>query len=190
MGRLIYAAITSLDGYIEDESGKFDWSRPSQEVHSFVNDLERPIGTYLYGRRMYEVMKFWETAHELADLPPAERDYAAIWPATEKIVYSRSLETVESERTRIEREFDPEAVRALKAEAGTDISIGGPGIAGEALRAGLVDEVGLFVNPVAVGGGKAALPNGLRIDLELTEEHRFSNGVVFLRYRVAAPAGG
>ena len=182
MARLIYAAICSLDGYVEDEAGKFDWAAPDAEVHGFVNDLERPIGIYLYGRRMYETMVYWETAP--ADSGAAEtRDYAEIWRAAEKVVYSRSLESASSGRTRIEPEFDPEAVRQLKAAAETDVSIGGAELAGQALHAGLIDEVQLFLNPVIVGGGKAALPADLRLGLELVDHRRFEGGVVYLRYR-------
>jgi dihydrofolate reductase len=181
MARLIYSAIASLDGYIEDASGKFDWAAPDEEVHSFVNDLERPIGTYLYGRRMYETMVFWET---MDDPEPIMRDYAEVWRAADKVVYSRSLDAVTSSRTRLEREFEPDAVRALKESAESDISIGGPGLAAEALRTGLVDECHLFLNPIAVGGGKRALPEGVRIDLGLTAERRFAGGVVYLAYRV------
>src|SRR6266571_4334829 len=152
MARLIYSAITSLDGYVADEAGKFDWAAPDEEVHSFVNDLERPVGTYLYGRRMYEVMVFWEAAHTLADQPPFMRDFAEIWRAADKIVYSKTLETVSSARTRLERDFDPEAVRQLKARAGRDITVSGPDLAAQAITAGLVDEYHLFLTPIVVGG--------------------------------------
>jgi dihydrofolate reductase len=183
VAKLIYSAITSLDGYIEDEHGKFDWAAPDPEVHAFVNDLERPIGTYLYGRRMYETMTYWETALAHAD-HPAERDYAEIWLAAEKIVYSRSLESPSSAKTRIEHDFDPAAVRAMKEAADRDISVGGPELAAEALRADLVDEIQVFVNPVIVGGGKPALPSDLFLNLDLLDERRFESGVVYLRYRV------
>jgi dihydrofolate reductase len=152
-------------------------------VHSFVNDLERPVGTYLYGRRMYEVMVYWETAHTLAGQPPFIQDFAEIWRAADKIVYSKTLETVSSARTRIERDFDPEAVRQLKAAAGRDITVGGPELAAEAIKAGLVDEYHLFVTPVLVGGGKQSLPNNVRLELELLDERRFGSGVVHLHYR-------
>jgi dihydrofolate reductase len=185
MARLIYAAIASLDGYVADEDGKFDWARPDEEVHRFVNELERPIGTYLYGRRMYEVMAYWETAETAADQPTAGQDYAEVWRATDKIVYSTTLETVSSARTRIERTFDTEAVEQIKANATSDISVGGPELAGHALRAGLVDELHLFLNPVIVGGGNRALPDDVRLDLELMDERRFSGGVVHLHYRVS-----
>jgi dihydrofolate reductase len=183
MAKLIYSAITSLDGYVADEDGNFDWAAPDEEVHSFVNDLERPVGTYLYGRRMYEVMVYWETAHRLADQSPVVQDFAEIWRAADKIVYSKTLETVSSARTRIERGFDPEAVRQLKASAERDITVGGPDLAAQAIEAGLVDEYHLFLAPVVVGGGKRALPNRLRLNLELLDERRFGSGVVHLRYR-------
>jgi dihydrofolate reductase len=183
MAKLIYAAITSLDGYVEDEEGRFDWSAPDEEVHAFVNDLDRPIGTYLYGRRMYETMVSWETAHTSADEPAVFYDYAAIWQATEKIVYSRTLQTASSAKTRIEREFDPDAVGRLKQSSGADIAIGGAELAGHAMDAGLVDECHLFLCPIVVGVGKRALQN-VRAQLELLDERRFRNGVVHLHYRV------
>jgi dihydrofolate reductase len=183
MAKLIYSAITSLDGYVADENGKFDWAAPDEEVHSFVNDLERPVGTYLYGRRMYEVMVAWETL-ALADQPPVMRDFAEIWHGADKIVYSKTLETVSSARTRIERDFDPEAVRQLKASAARDITVGGPNLAGQAIKTGLVDELRLFVVPVVVGGGKQSLPDNVRLKLELLDERRFGNGVVHLHYRI------
>jgi dihydrofolate reductase len=180
MAKLIYAAITSLDGYVADVDGKWDWSRPDAEVHAFVNDLERPIGTHLYGRRMYDVLVAWET---MDDDAPEMRDYAEIWRASDKVVYSRTLEEVSSARTRIEREFDPEAVRALKESADADLSIGGPQLAAEAIRAGLVDECHLLLSPIVVGGGNPALPDDVRWPLELVSERRFGNGVVHLHYR-------
>ncbi|MBI4259749.1 MAG: dihydrofolate reductase family protein [Actinobacteria bacterium] len=186
MARLIYSAITSFDGYVADEDGNFDWGAPDEEVHTFVNDLERPIGTYLYGRRMYEVMVYWETAHTLAGQPTFVRDFAEIWRAADKVVYSRTLETVSSARTRIERDFDPEAVRRMKASAGRDITVGGPELAAQAFGAGLVDEVDLFLAPIVVGGGKRALPDDVRLELELLDERRFGNGMVHLRYRTRA----
>jgi dihydrofolate reductase len=167
---------------VADEDGKFDWAEPDEELHSFVNDLQRPIGTYLYGRRMYEVMQFWETAHTLADEPPVILDYAEIWQAAEKIVYSTTLESVSSARTRIERDFDPEAVRQLKASAERDLSVGGPELASQAIKAGLVDEYHLFLVPVVVGGGIRFLPDDVRLQLELLDERRFGNGVVQLHY--------
>ena len=183
MAKLIYSAITSLDGYVADEDGSFDWAVPDEEVHAFINDLERPIGTYLYGRRLYEVMVGWETAP--ADQRPVMRDFAEIWQAAEKVVYSRTLETVSSARTRIERDFDPEAVRQMKAPAGRDITVGGPDLAAQAIKAGLVDECHLFVAPIVVGGGKHSLPNDVRLKLELLDERRFGNGVVYLKYRTS-----
>jgi len=177
---LIYSAIASLDGYVEDEEGKFDWAAPDEDVHAFVNDLERSVGTYLYGRRMYETMVFWETAE---DEQPFIRDFAEIWRAADKIVYSKTLESVSSDRTRLERDFDPDAVRQLKETAGRDTTIGGPALAAQAIRAGLVDEYHFFLVPVLVGGGKRALPDGVRKELELLDERRFASGVVFVRYR-------
>jgi dihydrofolate reductase len=185
MGKLIYAAIASLDGYVEDEDGKFDWGMPDQEVHAFANDLERPIGTYLYGRRMYETMVFWETTPHRTDEPTVFWDYAEIWRAAEKIVYSRTLQTPSSARTRIEREFDRDAVRRLKQSSGADITVGGAELAGHAIGAGLVDECHLFLYPIVVGGGKRALPDNVRAQLELLDERRFRNGVVHLHYRVS-----
>jgi dihydrofolate reductase len=182
MAKLIYSAIASLDGYVADEHGRFDWAEPDEELHSFVNDLERPIGTYLYGRRMYEVMRYWETAHTLADEPPVILDYAGIWQAAEKIVYSTTLESASSARTRIERDFEPEAVRQLKASAERDLSVGGPELAGQAIKAGLVDEYHLFLVPFVVGAGTRLLPDKARLKLELLDEHRFGNGVVQLHY--------
>ena len=187
MAKLIYSAITSLDGYVADEDGKFDWAAPDEEVHSFVNDLERPIGTYLYGRRMYDVLVAWETM-DTGEQPPVMRDYAEIWRAADKIVYSRTLEKVSSTRTRIERDFDPEAVRQLKARADRDISVGGPELAAQAIRAGLVDELHQFLTPIVVGGGNKFLPDGVRVELELLDERRFGNGVVHLHYRTRSPS--
>jgi dihydrofolate reductase len=185
MGKLMYSAITSLDGYVADEDGNFDWAEPDEEVHTFVNDLERPVGTYLLGRRMYEVMLYWETI-VLIDQPPFIQDFAEIWQAADKIVYSKTLATVSSARTRIEREFDPEAVRQLKASAGRDLTVGGPELAAHAFKAGLVDECHLFLAPVVVGGGNQSLPDNLRLQLELLDERRFDNGMVHLRYRTRA----
>ena len=183
MAKLIYSSIASLDGYVADEEGNFDWAAPDEEVHSFVNELERPVGTYLYGRRMYEVMSYWETADAAVDLPPFEQDFAKIWQAAGKIVYSRTLEMVSSARTRIERDLDPEAVRQLKASASRDITVGGPDLAGQAIKAGLVDELQLFVTPILVGAGHRSLPTDRRVQLELLDERRFANGVVYLHYR-------
>jgi len=179
---LVYSAIASLDGYVVDAEGNFDWAAPDEEVHAFVNELERPIGTYLYGRRMYETMVFWEDADRVAGEPAAMRDFSEIWRAANKVVYSRTLESVSSVRTRLERDFDPEAVRQLKAEG--DVSVGGAELAAEALRAGLVDELHLFLTPVIVGGGTRALPDGLRLSLELVDERRFDSGVVYMRHRL------
>ena len=183
MAKLIYSGLTSLDGYVADEDGNFDWAAPDEEVHAFFNDLERPIGTYLYGRRMYEVMVAWETADTLADQPPYTQDFAQIWQAADKIVYSTTLETVSSARTRIERDFDPEAVRRMKAAAGPDLTVAGPDLAAQAFKAGLVDECHLFLAPIVVGGGNQSLPNNVRVKLELLDERRFGTGVVYLCYR-------
>ncbi len=180
MARLTYVAIASLDGYVEDEQGTYDWVAPDEEVHAFVNDLVRPVGTYLYGRRMYETMAYWETDD---DRPPVYQDYAEIWRAAEKVVYSRTLQTVSSGRTRIEHEFDAPAIKQLKKSSGSDIAVGGTELAGQAIAEGLVDETHLLLGPVVVGGGKRALPAGVHAELELLDEHRFRNGVVYLRYR-------
>ncbi len=184
MGKLIYLAIASLDGYVADRNGKFDWAEPDEEVHSFVNELVRSAGTHLYGRRMYEVMVAWETLGTSGDEPGFIRDFGEIWRAADKIVYSRTLDTASTQRTRIERDFDPEAVRRLKAEAGDDISVGGPELAAHAFQAGLVDECHLIVAPVIVGGGKQSLPSDLRVELTLLDERGFQNGMVHLRYGV------
>ena len=184
MARLIYSAIASLDGYVEDEQGKFDWAAPDDEVHAFVNDLERAVGTYLYGRRMYETMVPWETAGSGPEQPAVTRDFAEIWRAAEKIVYSRTLQTVSSERTRIERDFEPGAIRRLVETSGADLTVGGAELAGEAMRAGLVDECRLLLAPIIVGGGKRALPDKIPARLELLDERRFGGGVVHLSYRV------
>ncbi len=181
MAKLIYSVIASLDGYVADEDGNFDWAAPDEVVHSFVNDLERPIGTYLYGRRMYEVMVYWETA--LADQPRFIQDYAEIWRAADKIVYSRTLETASSARTRIERDFNPEAVRQMKATVERDLSMGGPDLAAQAIRAGLVDEWHLILAPVVVGSGTRAFPADVRLTLELLDQRRFRSGMVHLHYR-------
>ncbi len=185
MAKLIYSVLGSLDGYFEDANGKFDWAAPDEEVHAFANDLERPIGTHLYGRRMYETMVFWETVSAVEE-PAVMREYAEIWRAAEKIVYSRTLLTPSSARTRIEPEFDPDAVRQLKLSSTADISIGGADLAGQALDAGLVDECHVFVFPIVIGGGKRTLPDNVRVQLELLDERRFDNGVVHLHYRVRA----
>ena len=183
MARLIYLTITSLDGYVADEDGKYDWAMPDDEVFGFVNDFERPVGTYLYGRRLYEEMTGWETTPQ-AGQSPLMLDFAQIWRAADKVVFSRSLEAVRTARTRIERNFDPGAIRQMKARADRDITVGGPGLAAEALKAGLVDECHLIVCPVVVGGGKKSLPSGVRLPLELVAERRFANGAVYLRYAI------
>jgi dihydrofolate reductase len=180
MAKLVYSVIASLDGYVADADGNFDWSMPDEEVHAFVNGLERQIGTYLYGRRLYDVMAVWET---LQTDEPVMREYAEIWQAADKVVYSKTLAAPSSERTRIEREFDPAAVRQMKAASERDISVGGPELAAQAIAAGLVDECHLLLSPVVVGGGKRALPDGVRVELELLDERRFGNGVVHLHYR-------
>ena len=184
MARLVYTAIASLDGYIEDGEGKFDWAAPDEELHAFVNDLERPVGTYLYGRRMYETMVYWENPPDLPDEPPVIQEFAAVWQAADKIVYSTTIATVTSARTRIERAFDPEAIRRLKAIAVRDLAIGGPELAAQAMAARLVDEYHLFLVPVLVGGGKRWLPDDdVRVNLELLAERRFRNGTVYVHYR-------
>ena len=181
MARLIYFTIQSLDGYVADEDGNFGWGEPDEEVHTFVNELTRPVGTYLYGRRMYEVLVAWETL-QTAGQPPCIRDFAEIWQAADKIVYSRTLETPSSARTRIERDFDPEAVRQMKAQAGRDLAIAGPDLAAQAFRAELIDECQLILAPIVVGGGKQSLPDDVRVTLDLQDERRFGNGMVYLRY--------
>ena len=183
MARLHYAAICSLDGYTADADGKFDWAAPDREVHAFVNDLERSIGTALYGRRMYETLAVWQTIGGPGS-DPVENDYAEVWRATDKVVYSTTLTAVGTPRTRLQATFDPAEVRRLTSTATSDVSIGGPGLAAQAFRAGLVDDVHLFVNPVVVGGGTRALPDGVRLDLELVEERRFGNGVVYTHHRL------
>jgi dihydrofolate reductase len=181
---LIYSAISSLDGYIEDMDGNFDWAAPDEQVHSFINDLERSTSTYLFGRRMYETLQVWETDPNLAADSPIMRDFAEMWQAANKIVFSKTLQTVSTRKTQIERNFDPEAIRQLKRTAEQDISIGGPDLAAHAFRAGLIDECHLFLAPILVGAGKPSLPANLRLELDLLEQHRFDNGMVFLRYRV------
>ena len=183
MSKLIYSALASLDGYVEDASGAFDWAAPDDEVHAFANELERPIATHLYGRRMYETMAFWESPANTAGGPAAVQEYGEIWRAADKVVYSRTLETVATTRTRIERELDPAAVRQLKETASGDLGIGGAELAAHAIAAGLVDEYHLFLMPVVVGAGKRALPD-VRLDLELLDERRFGSGTVYLRYGV------
>ena len=184
MAPLIFSMSCSLDGYIEDAAGSLDWGAPDAEVHAFVNDRQRSVGTYLFGRRLYETMRGWDDPDAMPADSPEMRDYAAIWDGIDKVVYSRSLDEVSTRRTRLERTFDVDAVRRLKDDADRLIEVGGPELAGEAYRAGLVDEVRLFVVPVVLGGGKRALPDGVRLGLELREEHRFAGGTVYLRYAV------
>lgn len=183
MARLIYSTIASLDGYVADEDGNFDWAAPDEEVHAFVNELECPVGTYLYGRRMYEVMTFWETV-DTGSEPQVMRDFAEIWRAADKVVYSRTLDEVSSARTRLERDFDPDSVRRLVASADRDVGVGGAELAARAFEAGLVDECQMFLAPVVVGGGKRSLPEGVFARLELLEQRRFDKGFVYLRYGV------
>ncbi|HET6714738.1 MAG TPA: dihydrofolate reductase family protein [Actinomycetota bacterium] len=183
MAALTYLTIMSLDGYVADEHGNFDWGVPDEEVHGFINDLERSVGTYLYGRRMYEVMTAWETM-DLAGQPPSIREFAAIWRAAGKVVYSTTLDDISTAHTHIERAFDPDGVRRMKASAERDLSVGGPELAAQALTAGLVDECHLFLAPVVVGGGTRSLPDGVHLGLELLDERRFGNDMVYLRYRV------
>lgn len=186
MAKLIYAALASVDGDVADAAGKFDWAEPDEEVHAFINDLERPVGTYLYGRKMYEIMAGWETADTIADRTPAMLDFARIWQAAEKIVYSRTLQAVSTAKTRLEREFDPRRIRDLKAQSSHDLAIGGPSLAAHAVRAGLVDEYHVFVAPIIVGGGNPFLPGNVRTTLELLDERGFDNGMVHLHYRARA----
>jgi len=183
VAKLIYSAIASADGYVEDATGSFDWAEPDEELLRFVTDLERPVGTYLYGRRMYETMLYWESGDNIAGQPPINQDFAGIWQAANKIVFSRTLGSVSSAKTQIERNFDPGGVRQLKSATGHDVSVGGADLAGQAIKAGLVDELQLFLVPVIVGGGKPALPSDVRLDMELLETQRFSGGAVYLRYR-------
>ncbi len=187
MAKLIYSAIASLDGYVADEEGKWEWSVPDEQVHAHVNDLARPIGTWLLGRRMYEVLAVWET---IDDEEPEMRDFAEIWRSADKVVYSRTLDEASTARTRVEREFDPDAVRRMKSESEHDLSVAGPELAAHAFRAGLVDEIQLYLSPIVVGAGKPALPDGVKIPLELLDERRFGNAVVHLRYRVAGAVNG
>jgi len=181
MADLVYTTLASLDGYVADEEGNFDWAAPDTEVHAFINDLERPVGTYLYGRRLYETMVAWETIDARDEA--VMQDYAEIWRTADKIVYSTTLEEPSSARTRIERQFEPGAVRQLKASATAELGVGGAELAAQAIGAGLVDELRLFLVPVLVGGGKRALPDGVRLPLDLREERRFDNGTIYLRYR-------
>jgi len=185
MAKLIYVSNVSLDGYIEDEHGSFDWTAPDDELFAFITDLVRPIGTYLYGRRLYDTMAVWETDAGLAALSGLMADFANVWQSADKVVYSTTLDTVSTARTRLERDFDPASVRDTKASATADLTVGGAQLAAHALKAGLVDECHLFIRPVLVGGGKPALPSDDRVDLELLDERRLGNGVVYLRYRIA-----
>jgi dihydrofolate reductase len=185
VARLSYTAIMSLDGFVADEKGKWDWAQPDEEVHSFVNDLERPVGIHLYGRRLYEVMRAWEDPSLVAGQPRFMHDYAELWRAADKVVYSTTLEAVSTARTRIERTFEPDAVRNLKESEAREISVGGSDLAGQAIEAGLVDVFHFFVAPAVVGGGKRALPDRVRLDLRLVGEHRFRSGFVHLHYRSA-----
>ncbi len=187
MARLIFSAITSLDGYIEDARGNFDWAAPDEDVFALVNDLERSVGTHLFGRRMYETMVYWEAPPAPDGLSDIERDFATLWRSADKVVYSTSLAAVASARTRIERRFDAEVVRKMKTTSARDITVAGPDLAAQAFRAGLVDEIQLFLTPVVVGGGRPALPGDLRLRVELIDERRFDSGVVFLRYTVTDP---
>jgi dihydrofolate reductase len=184
MAKLIYSAITSLDGYIADQDGIFDWAEPDEEVHTFVNELERPVGTYLYGRRMYEVMAVWETL-QTHDQPPLIAEFANIWRAADKVVYSKTLASPFTPRTRVERGFDPDVVRRMKASVARDMTVSGPNLAAQAFKASLVDVCQLFVAPILVGNGKSAFPSGVRLEFVLQEERRFANGTVYLRYRSA-----
>jgi dihydrofolate reductase len=186
MARLIYSAIMSLDGYTADADGHIEWAAPDEEVHAFVNELERPVGTYLYGRGMYETMRYWETAHTMAGQSAVSLEFARIWQAADKIVYSTTLPAADTARTRIERDFDPDQVRTLKEAADRDLTVAGAHLAARAIAAGLVDEYQLFLVPAVVGGGNRALPDQVRLDLALAEERRFGNGTVYLRYQPAA----
>jgi dihydrofolate reductase len=185
MARLIYFTPASLDGYIADD-GDFGWSAPDEEVFAFISDVVRPIGTYLYGRKTFETMAIWETPDVIPGRTPAMLDFARIWQAADKIVYSKSLGTVSTQKTRLEREFDPRAVRDLKAQLPHDVSVGGPTLAALAIRTGLVDEYHLLVVPLVLGGGKRVLPGNVRVKLDLVDERRFANGMVSLRYRTRA----
>jgi dihydrofolate reductase len=184
VARLIYTAISSVDGYVEDEHGKFDWARPDEEVHRFVNELERSAGTYLYGRRLYETMRYWETALEIADQPAEAAEFAQIWQAADKIVFSRTLDGVTTTRTRLEPVFSPALVEGLKSSLQQEITIGGAELAAEAFKANLIDEVHLLLNPVAVGAGKPSLPTSQQLHLDLVDYRRFANGVVHLHYQI------
>jgi dihydrofolate reductase len=190
MAKLIYSALTSLDGYVEDQTGNFDFAEPDEEVFGFVNDMERQVGTYLYGRRMYETMVFWETAQTAVDQPPCFRDFTEMWQAADKIVYSTTLDAVTSARTRLLRAFDPRVIQEMKDSQERDVTIAGANLAAQAFEAGVVDECQLYLTPVVVGGGKPALPSGIHLELELMAERRFQSGVVFLHHRVVHPIQG
>jgi dihydrofolate reductase len=190
MGNLIYFAITSLDGYIEDDSGTFDWAVPDDEVHTFINNQMRSVSTYLYGRRMYETMAAWETVTSAPGLSPPMHEFAEIWRAADKVVYSTTLEDVRTARTRLESNLDRAHIRQMVAEATTDITIAGPELAAHAFRAGLIDECQLLIAPVAIGGGKRCFPTELRVDLRLVDERRFGNGMTFLRYETTGRGAG
>jgi dihydrofolate reductase len=185
MAKLIYVSNVSLDGFIEDEDGAFDWTEPDDEQFAFITDLVRPIGTWLYGRRLYETMAVWETDPTLATQSDLRADFAQVWQAGDKVVYSTTLDAVSTARTRLERRFDPDSIRTMKAAADRDMTVGGANLAAHAFRAGLVDECHLFVDPVVIGRGKPSLPDDLRVALELLDERRFDNGVVYLRYGVS-----
>jgi len=186
MAKLIYVSNVSLDGYVEDEHGSFDWTVPDDELFAFITDLVRPIGAYLYGRRMYDTLAVWETDPSLAAQSERMADFASLWQAADKVVYSTTLDAVSTARTRLERNFDAASVRDMKASATSDLTVGGPHLAGQALKAGLVDECHLFIRPILIGGGKPALPSDTRADLELLDDRRLSNGVMYLRYRIPA----
>jgi dihydrofolate reductase len=184
MAKLIYVANVSLDGFIEDADGNFDWTAPSDEFFAFITDVVRPVGTYLYGRRLYEAMAVWETDPSIGAASELQADFANVWQSANKIVYSSTLDAVSTANTRLERRFDADAVRAMKASAASDVTVGGSTLAAHAFDAGLVDECQLFIHSVVVGGGKPAFASDGGVRLELLEEHRFANGVVNLRYRV------
>jgi dihydrofolate reductase len=189
MAQLIYSAISSVDGYIEDKTGSFDWAAPDEEVHGFINDLERQVGTYLLGRKTYEIMEVWDTDPGFAEQSPVTKDFAEVWQSVDKIVFSKTLQSVANPKTRLEHDFDAGSIQRLKDTSSNDLSIGGPNLAAHAFRAGLIDECHLFLVPVVVGGGKQALPDNTHLELMLTDERRFTNGTVFLRYRIQSKAG-
>jgi dihydrofolate reductase len=184
VAKLIYVSNVSLDGFIEDEHGRFDWAEPTDEYFAFVTDLVRPVGTYLYGRRLYEAMAVWETDPALGAISELRADFADVWQAADKIVYSTTLDAVSTARSRVDRRFDPDAIRAMKDTVSRDLTVGGANLAAHAFSAQLIDECHLFVGPAILGRGKPGLPRDRRIDLELLEERTFDNGVVYLRHRV------